>query len=438
MSHSLPVYSAIIRRVLVCLLMVSAGFGITLTELRDSFEARYDEEVLERGAKLAKLEANYLAALERQMKKTQISGDLEAVIPFRSEIEVIKGNKEPLPQVGDNAGLGLKEMRRKYLDARQNIFMTHARTLNDLAEKMDVALVRQMKILTKAGSIDEALKAKEIREALTNDEEIMDAKNLLKLAGLIGEFRPAMRLRRFGDDIEVLVYYDASNKISMKSLVENVREETGGSNERGDTKATMLGEFVGAKGFKVDPLVSYHQVYDENDLEGFSLGEITANYRHKEDGNVGVRLSLVKKPTNPHGSIKGVLPPVLSKGTFRITTHYFVPRSNKEVLGFRFIHGAGNPIGMRNFEDKGKWSKASVIAASTNKSDRLLFYFNMAEGKNYANAQDDYVVLQDMKVEQLKFSAYVCYKLGDQGKKQEESDDALKQALFILNGKFAD
>jgi hypothetical protein len=430
--------NALVRTFLavVAVMLPATTLADTLGRLHKSFMERYDEANSKRDDQLRQLDQSYLAALLRQQDKAKASGKLDAVLPWVGEIQSIKTGANPLPDLAEGAPGELKQMRAKHAESRDRIIKSHAIAITGLADKMEQALKSQESELTKAGKIDEALAAKHMRETLAGDQAIRSAGDLLKLGGPAGTDRPALRIRRFGDNLEVLVLYDRSGKVSMDSPVQNVREETGGKKELGDTKAKVLGEFVGAKGYTVDPYNAYHQVFDGRDLGNFGLTEIVAEFQHEENDQKGVRLSLKPQPVNPHGSFGPILPPNAAKGTYRISTRYLVPKSNRAVSGFIFVHGIGSPIGGKKFEKNAKWTSEEVVGASSNDTGTLLFYLTMEDGAKAADAGNDSIVLGELKVEHIGFSAYLLSRIDSNGRPAETVTDPAKQPLFISNGDF--
>jgi len=66
----------------------------------------------------------------------------------------------------------------------------------------------------------------------------------------------------------------------------------------------------------------------------------------------------------------------------------------------------------------------------------MLFYLCVPQAKKAIDAAGDSVVLGELKVEYLKYSAFVRQKFGDHGEPAEGSDEPKKQPLFISNGQF--
>ena len=416
--------------------VVTMCIGASLGDLKKSYTARYDEANAQRDAQIKTLDANYLRALDRLLEKAKSTGKLETVIPIRDESLAIKNANNPLPPLAKTASLELKNIRGKYNKTRNKILIAHAETVNDLVGKMREKLKSQEIAMTKSGKLLHALAAKQMRESLGNDAGASAARDLLKYGGSKGRNRPALQLRRFGDNLEVLVFRDHRGKISMDSPVENVREKSGEKKELGDTKAKVLGEFVGAKGYEADPYLAYHHVFDGKELGGLSLTSIIPEYSQKRAGQTGVRLSLKPAAVNPHMSFGALLPPNSSKGTYRISTRYFVPKRNQVVAGFMFIQTAGSPIALLRFEKTGKWEQGEAVAESSHDKGTLLLYLIKKKGKKEAHDNGESILLGEMKVEHLKFSAFIQQSFKDSDALPSGSNDPQKQALFISNGEF--
>ena len=418
------------------LLPLAAVRGDTLAQLQKSFLERYDEANATRDAQLQKLEASYLAALNREIEKTKATGRLEAVIPFVDEVEEVERASGELPALKDNTPPELRQMRGKYSQARTAILKKHAESLISLADKMKSALEAQEAALTKAGKIEDALTAKHMREGLENDAGVRDARAFLQFGTGSGLGRPAMQIRRFGDNLEVVVHYDRSGKISMTSPVSNVRESTEPGRELGDTKATTLGEFVGAKGSQADSRVVYHQVFDGNDMPGAVLSEIEAEYRQEVEEGRGVKLSYKDKAANPHASFGPILPTTNASGSYRITSRYYIPKSNRVLAGFMFVHGSGSAVGGTTLAESGKWVTGEVVSGATHESPDLLFYLSLAPGSKIEDAKGESIVLGELKVEHVAFSAWLVKNFDSLGNPVGEIADPAKQPQVARNGEW--
>lgn len=427
----------VLHHLLALLLTASALHGVSLDDLQNSFIAHYDALNTKRDEQLDKLETSYRKALERNLDQTKASGKLELVIPVRAEIEALKTGAKTLPDLPRNAPYEFKQMRGKFSEASGKITGIHAKALSELAKKMKAALALKETELTKAGEIDNALAAKRMSETLANDSGVKAAQALMNRTASFGNAPPALQLRRSGDNLEVIVHYDSRGKISMDSPVENVREKTGEGKELGSTKAKSLGAFVGAKGYEVDPWLAYDQEFDGKEMGAFKLSKIEPKFRFEHAGQIGVRLSYQKDGINPYGSIKNVLPPLKSSGTYRVSCRYYVPKENRAISGIFFLQGSGGlPIGER-CEEQGVWVDAELESKSLNELETLMFYLVRKKGKNLADAAGDSVVLASFRIEHIKFSAYVQAEFGPKGERLADSADSFKQRPYVLNGVFS-
>jgi hypothetical protein len=162
------------------LLLTLRVAGGPLDDLQANFQTRCDFAEADRDLQLKKLDASYLAALDRQVEKTRATGKLDAVIPLIEEVQAVKAGTDPLPDLPEGASLELKQMRGKHAEARAKILKSHAEAITSLADKMETALKSKEQELTKAGKFDDALAAKKMREDLEKNEAIANAKAQLK------------------------------------------------------------------------------------------------------------------------------------------------------------------------------------------------------------------------------------------------------------------
>ena len=428
--------SRFLHSLIALALMASVAMAASLDDLQGAFKTHRATANSQRDEQLSKFNASYSGALERQLEKVKSTGKLELAIPFNDEIKAVKTGQDPLPPLSANATSELRNMRAKFLDGRDKILKDHAEIVVALIDKMEKELKAQEIALTKDGKLDEALAAKNMRDALISDADSIAARELVKFSGQHGSGPPAYQLRLYGDNLEVLVFRDHRGKVSMDSPIEIVSPKNSTKKPLGTTTAKVLGEFVGAKGYRCDPYVAYHHVFDSKDLGKFSLYDILSSYKQAEAGENGIRLSLKPAAENPLGSLKDVLPPTSSKGTFRISCRYFIPKGNRAVNGFFFVQEVGGPLGGHAFDKVGKWESGEVTTESTNNDAGMLFYLSIPPAKKAIDPAGDSVMLSELKVEHMRFSAFVRQKFGDHGEPAEGSDEPKKQALFISNGQF--
>ncbi len=432
-----PVLRACLTAIMLSIQTLGTG-AATPDELRSSFMLRLDEASARRDEQLKVLTTGYLAALERQREAVKASGDLNAVIPIHEEISRVKSGQDPLPRLPEDTPATLKQMRGKFDEHRGKVLFSHAEALTGWFAKLEEALKAQQSELTKAGKIDDAIAAKQTLETLAAAVRIEEARELLKQGGAAGRARPALRLRRFGDNLEVIVFPDRGGKLSMDSPVENVREETGDKKERGDTKAKVLGEFVGAKGYAVDPFVSFHQIFNTKNPGLMRANQVALNHSFVIDGGKGVKVSYDKAAKTPYCHFADVIPPITHKGTYRFTTKYYIPQSNRHISGFQLMQGEGGgaPVGGVLFKERKKWTSASATSESVNASPNIVLWLSLPAAIDIADAMDDFVVLAEVKIEHLKFTAFLQKKFGANGEAAESINDARQQPVFIVNGQF--
>jgi hypothetical protein len=103
-----------------------------------------------------------------------------------------------------------------------------------------------------------------------------------------------------------------------------------------------------------------------------------------------------------------------------------------------FVHGVGGMIGGRKFEESGTWTSDDVIGESSHETATLLFYITMADKAKAADAVADSIVLGELMVEHVKFTAFLQTRYNPDGRPAEGIVDPSKQPLFISNGDFVE
>jgi hypothetical protein len=220
--------------------------ALSVEDLQVSFQAAVLKANESRDKQIGTLDQRYTAALANLQEKAQKKADLEEALAIKNEGKLIAEKTWPLPPVPGEHAKTLNRPRQTYLKTRLGIEREWALSMSNLADKMEEALEAQVTSLTKAGNLKEAQRAKELLEKIQKDPELAKARELPSRVTRSGRSRAGYLVRRNGDDLEVLVRYDSEGKISLKSPVENVVEQTGGKREKGKTNARTLGEFVGA------------------------------------------------------------------------------------------------------------------------------------------------------------------------------------------------
>lgn len=172
---------SLLIQLLLLFVIIGSAFAQSLEKLQDGFDSRRQQAAELRDDQLRKLNTSYTTAVERLLEKIKGSGSLDAVLPVHKEIEALKDKADTLPDIPEKAPVELKQLRAKYEESQDKILRTHAASLVDLADKMNVALEKQETDFTKAGNIKEAVTVRELRGDIATDEEIIAARASLKL-----------------------------------------------------------------------------------------------------------------------------------------------------------------------------------------------------------------------------------------------------------------
>ena len=405
--------------------------ALTLGELEKSYDDKQSEIRLEKDKSSSGLNESYVGALARIMTKYQRAGRLDEVLLVKDEIKDISDGKWPLLALPKKISLEVAEPRKLYLKKRIKIEQSAARQTAETADKMLALLEKQAVNLTKKDDLQQALLARQIKADIESNTKLTDARKLLVNVMTDGRSKPALRIRRYGDNIEVLVRYDARGKVSPDSPISNIVEA---DKSIGDTSAKVLGEFIGAKGFNVDSYVMFDKTFDDADLAGVSTGaDAVSQPGEKVKGSVGMAFSIKEKAVNPTVRIPVSLPPKSVGGTVQITINYFIPDTNKMVTGFRFIAG-GPPFGGKRFSAIGRWTEESASSEPASEKTILRLYLDYDSKRNKAKLHEDKIVIGSIKVEQVKFTAFIVQRLGENGVISEEFKDPVSQPKFVSNG----
>ena len=427
MTSLLPTLSGILLLAALTALPASA---LTLAELEKSYEDKRSEIRLEKDKSMDGLKKSYLGALTRIETKYQRAGRLDEVLLVKDEMKDISIEKWPLLALPKKISLEVAAPRKIYLKKYIEIDQTAAREAAKTADKMLALLEKQSVSLTKSGDLQQALLARQIKDEIESDDKLTDARKLLANVMSDGRSRPALRIRRFGDNKEVIVRYDMRGKISMDSPVSNLGET---DKSIGNTSAKKLGEFVGAKGYEVDAFVMFDKTFNDEDLAGIAFTEIKTIPKFKAEDSLGLALSLKKKPVNPYAKIPVTLPLVTDSVSTRLTIRYFVPETNIALIGFQ-LTSRGQPFGGEIFATQSKWVDKIVSSGPFSNDGKLLLYLQRTKNWKQPIPVEDKVVLGSLKIEQIKFSAFVIQRLGKNGVIAEEFKDPASQPKFISNG----
>ncbi|MGB6222083.1 discoidin domain-containing protein, partial [Haloferula sp.] len=164
---------------ILVVLLASISQGSSVEDLQQAFQKRCDEVITKRDQQIDTLRDNYQAALERLFEKTKAKGKLELLIPIKDQMDALEAGRESLPGLPSNAAYNVKQLRDTFDQAEGKILKTSALELTELATKMEQALGAKQTELTKAGEIEDALRAKKVRGDLNSNEELAAARNYL-------------------------------------------------------------------------------------------------------------------------------------------------------------------------------------------------------------------------------------------------------------------
>ncbi|MEN8846926.1 MAG: hypothetical protein ABF377_02475 [Akkermansiaceae bacterium] len=415
------------------ILSLGSASALTLEELQKSFRVKRLKIENEEKTESLRLGQNYTKALSKIQVNYQKAGHLDRVLMVQKEIEVVGSATWPLPPLNEEAPSELSRSRKIFFKQALTIRQDAAKSIIKVTDKMDKLLGDKVIGLTKSGDLEGAQATKKYKESLAQDPQLVAARSLLKSVRADGSSLVALRIRRAGDNLEVLVRYDSSGKISMKSPIENVIEHTGGKDQKGETKAKTLGEFLGAKGYTVDPYTSY-----SSDLSKGKLGEMRAtslelDFGKEDSGGSGTRIKLSLNPQNPHINFSKVLPPLLEKGTYRVQVRYFVPKENKAVVGIQFAQGVG-PIPGSITTKKGKWEDLDFTAVSANEHVGLLFYLKSDPIAANPSNLEEYVSISRVTISHQSFTAYIVDRFDKDGAATQISAEPEDQKILAENG----
>lgn len=408
--------------------------GLTLEELQQSFIVKRLKIVDASASDLDVLRQNYVAALGRIQQKYETAGRLDEALLSKEEIGLVSAETWPMPPMAKAAPRDLVSARKLYIRNHIEFQKKAALSLVKAAEKMDRLLSEKVISLTKEGDLEAARKAQTIQESIEEDKVLTAARALVQRVGKDGSSPVALRIRRVGDDLEVEVRYDISGKISLQSPVENVVEITGGRKEKGSTEAKNLGEFLGGKGFTVDPYVAMDKNFADREVGLMRFTALDSDFDRNEAGEAALRLEVSANPENIHISIGDYLPALSEKGTVRVELRYFVPKSNKFINGLKFVQAELGPIPGSLTTKVGEWEDFGFDVQSGSENPRLLMYLNSKERVPEPRLTGDSVFISRLRVSHQAMSAYLVKEFDRQGGESLVQLAADQQSLFALNG----
>ena len=423
-----------ILQIALLLLSFVRAEALTLEELQRSFQIKRLKIEDAGKTKIATLSHKYLVALEKTQKKYQDSGRLDDTLAIQAEIDLVKSEKWPLPPLAGKAPLDLVSLRKIYFKSYLSVQRETGTELMSSVDTMDQLLEKQVSALTKAGDLNGAQAARRYRKELGDDEGIKGYRALLARVWADGSSSVGMRIRRAGDHLEVLVRYDSSGEISPESKISNVVEITGGKIEKGDTEAKTLGEFIGSKGFKVDPFVALEKTFNDRTLAPVNVTALETQFLKKDEDETGVRLVSIAKPVNTHISLGHCLPGLSEKGTYEVKVRYFIPKTNDVIKGIKFVQGVGQSIPGSESKTVGKWETLSFTATSTHDRKNLLLYLYFDPKAAGVQKKGDYLNLSSLSVKHIAFSAYIVERFDKDGAIVESFRVPAEQKQIARNG----
>jgi hypothetical protein len=228
-----------------------------------------------------------------------------------------------------------------------------------------------------------------------------------------------------------LVRYDSEGKISLKSPVENVVEQTGGKREKGKTNARTLGEFVGADaGFK-ESYIALNHTLEDGKLTPQEIYGVDISFQN--DG--GTVYEIRKGAKNAYLGFPNLLGTLSSPATYRISAELNIPKENKTLSGLVFRHGNSNGTVLGGqITSSGNWQTVTREGAGGSPLPLLRIHFTGFKLSDMKKVWGDRVVLKNLRVEFIKFSAHIVEKYGDSGEAMISEQDPSKQKLLVTNG----
>jgi hypothetical protein len=300
---------------------------------------------------------------------------------------------------------------------------------------MEKALKEKILSLTKSGNLEEAQGAQVLLKKIQEDPELATARELPSRVMQSGKSRAGFIVRRNGDNLEVMVRYDSKGKISLKSPVENVVEQTGGKREKGKTSARTLGEFVGVGAEDTERHIALDYTPEDGKLTPEEVIGVDVNFQNDE----GTVYEIKRGTKNAYLGFSNLLGTLSSPATYRIFGELKIPKGNNALSGLFFKHGnsTGTIIG-EQIIGSGNWE--TVIREGAGGSILPLFriHFSGFKLSEINRAWGDKVVLKNLRVEFIKFSAHIVEQYGDSGEAIIAEKNPSRQRLLVTNGVLAE
>ena len=405
--------------------------ALTVEDLQFSFQAAVLETNEGRDKQLGTLNQRYITALSKLQNQAQRQGALSKALAIKNEGIFIEEKTWPMPPVPTTASQTLQGPRRTYLKARFGIERDWAMKMTNLADKMGKALRSKIVSLTKSGKLEEAKGAQAVLKKIQEDPELAKARELPSRLTQSGRSRAGFIVRRNGDDLEVLVRYDSKGKISLKSPVENVVEQTGGKREKGKTSARTLGEFVGVGNEDTERYVALDYTPQDGKLTPEEIFGVDVSFQNDEGTSYKIR----EGAKNAYLGFPKLLGTLSSPATYRIIGELKIPKENNTLTGLFFNHGnsKGTIVG-EQIIGSGNWETVVREGAGGSALPLFRIHFSGFKLSNINRAWGDRVVLKNLRVEFVKFSAHVVEQYGDSGEAIIVEKNPFMQKLLVTNG----
>lgn len=416
-------------------LVLGSVQALTVEDLKVSFGSLRLKAQDASANKAAELRTKYLKALGQAQEKLQKRGRLDDALKVAGEIKLTNEKAWPLPAIEAPVPADLASLRKVFVKEFLVIRKEEATTVVAASKKLEHLLSKKIVELTKGGNLEGAKQARDYKESLAVEPKLLEYRALLDRVGRDGNAATAYRVRRYGDDIEVLVRYDASGKLSNDSPISNTVEMTGGRKERGETAATTLGGFLGAKGHDPDPQIIYEATFDKANQGELSLLDIEAGQPVEYKGKTGTPFKISDTARNPMINLPvGSLPPLEASCVVRITCEFYVPRENKGVEAISFNQGGGPALADRSVGKKGAWTTEVIESAAKGEVPNLRLFIGGVPGVQLPQIRGEAVVIHSLKVEIIRPSVFICEQYGKDGGVLKKFPDGKDQEVLALNG----
>lgn len=409
--------------------------ALSVEDLQVSYQAAALKANESRDKRIGTLDQQYSAALTKLQDQAQRKGNLDNALAIKNEVDLIERSTWPLPPVPEKISKILNRPRQTYLKARLGVERNWALETAKLADRMEEALKSQITSLTKLGKLEEAQGARALLEKIQRDPELAKARELPSRVTQNGRSRAGFLVRRNGDNLEVLVRYDSEGKISLESPIENVVEQTGGKRERGRTDAKTLGEFVGA-GLEVkESFVALDHTLGKGKLTPGEIYGVDVSF-HDEEGTI---YEIRKGVKNAYLGFPNLLGTLSSPATYRISGELKIPQENKTLSGLFFRHGnsQGTVLGQQ-ITATGNWQTVTREGAGGAPLPLLRIHFSGFKLSDMKQVWGDRVILKNLRVEFIKFSAHIVEQYGASGETIINENESSKQKLLVTNGVFVE